>query len=194
MKGLFIAGCFLMLSACATIGPEHEKMSRVMERAVENNEAGYKRLVNRLEEDGRKYVNLSMIAIHGPKITRSHMTEKDANGNNFTDKFCKKKSELGRAREALRFMLKLSKAFEAKKREELQPLINFIKGLQSVADREFLAQRQGMGSLTNGLRAYNKDKKWQKDMLRSLDVPVDQAEALNRSGKNLRDKIKSRLE
>ena len=193
MKGLFIAGCFLMMNACATIGPEHEKMSRVMERAVENNEAGYKRLVKRLEEDGRKYVDLSMMAIHGPKITRDMITEEDAKGNNFLDKFCGKKSEFGRTREALKFMLKLSKKFEAKKREELRPMINYIKGLLSVADREFLAQRQGMGSLTNGLRAYNKDKKWQKDMLREIGAPVDQVDALNKSGQEIRKKVESRL-
>ena len=182
-----------MMNACATIGPEHEKMSRVMERAVENNEAGYKRLVKRLEEDGRKYVDLSMMAIHGPKIVREEILLEDKNGNNFIDKFCGKKSEFGRTREALKFMLKLSKKFEAKKREELRPMINYIKGLLSVADREFLAQRQGMGSLTNGLRAYNKDKKWQKDMLREIGAPVDQVDALNKSGQEIRKKVESRL-
>ena len=193
MKGLFIAGCFLMLNACATIGPEHETMSRHMERAVEKNEEGYNRLVKRLEEDGRKYVDLSMMAIHGPKIAREEIVLKDKNGNNFIDKFCGRKSEYSRSREALKFMLKLSRLFERKKLEELQPIIDYVKGLRDASDPEFLLQRQSMGSLTSGLRAYNKDKKWKQDMLREIGAPVNQVDALNRSGQEIRKKIESRL-
>lgn len=193
MKGLFIVGCFLMLNACATIGPEHEQLSRHIERGIEKNEEGYTRLIKRLEEVGRKFVDLEMMTVHGPNITKHMVRLKDKNGKTFVQKFCKKTGELDRAREALKFMLALSRKFEQRKQKELKPLIDFVKGLQSVADREYLLMRQGAGSLTLGLRAYNKDKKWKQDMLRSFDVPVDQAEALNRSGNNLRKQIDSRL-
>ena len=73
-------------------------------------------------------------------------------------------------------------------------LDEFFFGLRSKSREEFGILRQVSSSLTTGLRAYLKGKSQRKDILRSLNVPVDGVDALNKAALSIDEKVKRVIE
>lgn len=179
----------LCLAACATIGPEHEQLSRKVEGGIAQNEVGYNKLLERVREDGMAYIDLAMRTIHGPNIMKYAIALEDKKGLTFDQKYCEKEGELDRAVEMLKFVMAASRKYQAKKDGKAKLVEEFVQELRVGAQEKFLLLRQASGRLTNGLKAYNKDKKWRKEWAKKLNFPVDQIDAANKAASELRKRI-----
>ena len=176
MKNLLTASAFLFLAGCATIGPEHEKLSVEIEKGIGRQETAYFKLVDKFEKDGMARIDERVRLIEGPIIMK-HAIET----TNFQENICEKEGKLAKAFELLEFTLDASAKYEQRKAKYIRAFRKLLRGLRSAAREEYGRIRRAAAAQTAALRAYNKDKEWRKEILRSLDVPVDQVDALNQA-------------
>lgn len=174
-----------MLSSCATIDSTHVGMSEGIEQGVAHQELKYMKLLDRFEKDARAWVDFRMLNIDGPEIMKNAVKK-----TNFNEEIAKNECALEQAHDLLEFTLDASANFERRKAKEMGKLNDFFFGLRSKSREEYGLLRQVTSSLTTGLRAYLKGKNQRKEILRSLNVPVDRMDALNKSALNIDGKVK----
>ncbi|MFH1742795.1 MAG: hypothetical protein ABIH23_27640 [bacterium] len=176
-------------SGCATIDRSHIGLSEGVEQGVAHQELKYMKLLDRYEKDARDWVNARMRFIDGPQIMEKAIIKTD-----FNEVIARNKCSLGQAHDLLEFTLDASANFEARKAREVGKLDEFFFQLRSKAREENGLLRQAASTLTTGLRAYVKGKERRQDVLRSLNVPIDQVDALNKTALEIEEKAKSILD
>lgn len=189
-KNWMLAGLLVVASSgCASIDGSHIGLSEGIEQGVAHQELKYMKLVDRYEKDARDWVNARMLYIDGPQIMKRAIKK-----TNFNKEIGKNKCALEQAHDLLEFTLDASASFERRKAKKMGPLDDFFFGLRSKAREEYGLLRQAASTLTTGLRAYVKGKDRRKDVLRSLNVPVDGVDALNKAALKFDKKAKNILD
>lgn len=174
----YLALAMFLLAGCATIGPEHEQLSREVSKGIDQQERQYLNLVDEFERNGRERIDERMRFIEGPVVMKYAVK-----ASNFRENICEAKGDMDQAFELLEFTMAASRSFEERKAKYVRALEQMVSDLRTRARDQFTLMRQAADALTNGLKAYNRDKAWRQEMLKSMGAPVDQAAALNDAAK-----------
>lgn len=178
-----LSGCFF---GCATVGQPHADLARETEKGIASLEPDFAALADKIEEQGRDIIDLQMTYVDGPIIMMDMMRK---HADKFKTKVCNEEGELDRATVLLAFTQAAHRSYERVYKSYEAPLKKYMRALRKSYRHKFTILRQATTSMVTSLDAYNKDKKMGKDFLKSIGLPIDQVDAMNKAAAEFKKKL-----